>query len=83
MAERFRFGVSENSLRGPIPQKYGAIRSCRDDCIAGRLYKSFKIKWSACHGYLRFVLSPDRKTVGFFQAFVSHPADIAAALRPC
>jgi hypothetical protein len=26
--------------------------------------------------------SPDRKTVGFFQAFVSQPADIAAALRP-
>ncbi len=83
MAERFRLGISKNSLRGPIPQEYESVRSCRDDCIARRLYKSFKIKWPACHGYLRFVPHQDRKTVGFFKAFVSQPADIEGGLRTC
>src|SRR4029077_8600523 len=35
MAEGFRFGVPENSLRGPIPQKNGPIRSCAHHATAG------------------------------------------------
>jgi hypothetical protein len=44
MAERFLFGVSEDSLRGQIPQKYSAVCSRRDDRIAGILDKNLKIK---------------------------------------
>jgi hypothetical protein len=44
MAESFPFGVPENSLRGRIPQEYGTVGSCRDDGIAGCVYKSLKVE---------------------------------------
>jgi hypothetical protein len=47
MTKSFSFGITENSLRGRIPQKYVPVGSCDDDCIARTPYQSLKVQWPA------------------------------------
>ena len=47
MTKRFSFGMTENSLRGTIPQQYVPVRSRRNDRIACASYQSLEVKWLA------------------------------------
>jgi hypothetical protein len=44
MTKRFLFGMTENSLRGTIPQQYGPVGSRHNDRIACALYQSLEVE---------------------------------------